>query len=79
MPVAWSARVMHTGMPCAATAARMRSSSVATATWVAPASRARSATRTTIGLPAMSASGLPGNRLEAKRAGISATNAGAGD
>ena len=65
VPVGWSLRVMQTAMPCAATAARTRSSSVATATRAAPAARARSATRTTIGLPAMSASGLPGSREDA--------------
>src|SRR5581483_8892934 len=67
---------MHTSTPCAATASRMRTSSVATITSRAPASRARCATRTTIGLPAMSTSGLPGKRLEAYRAGMSATNGG---
>ena len=48
----------------------MRSLSAATTTRLAPDWRARSATRTTIGLPAMSASGLFGRRLEASRAGI---------
>jgi hypothetical protein len=43
----------------------MRSSSVATTTRDAPDARARSATRTTIGLPPMSASGLPGRRVDA--------------
>jgi hypothetical protein len=47
-------------MPFASTTALILSSSVATTTRCAPASIARSATRTTIGLPAMSASGLPG-------------------
>src|SRR5208282_2946395 len=58
-------------MPCASAAARMRSSSVAMTTRSAPLARARSATRTTIGLPRISSSGLPGRRVEAKRAGIS--------
>ncbi len=52
-------------MPFASTAALIRASSVATTTRAAPAAIARSATRTTIGLPAMSASGLPGRRVEA--------------
>jgi len=43
----------------------MRASSVATTTLAAPLFRAFSATRTTIGLPAMSASGLPGRRVDA--------------
>jgi hypothetical protein len=48
----------------------MRSSSVATVTPSAPLARARSQTRTTMGLPAMSSSGLPGRRMEAYRAGM---------
>jgi hypothetical protein len=44
--------------------------SVATHTDFAPLARAFSATCTTIGLPAMSRSGLFGNRVEPKRAGI---------
>src|SRR6267143_1541623 len=46
--------------------------SVATYTSRAPLSRARSATRTTIGLPPISASAFPGSRLDAKRAGMMA-------
>src|SRR5437660_11435174 len=46
--------------------------SVATYTSRAPLSRARSATRTTMGLPPISASAFPGNRLDANRAGIMA-------
>src|SRR3989441_12886473 len=46
--------------------------SVATYTPRAPLSRARSATRTTMGLPPISASAFPGNRLDANRAGIMA-------
>ena len=65
MPEAWSARVMIASQPCARAAAAMRSSSVAIHTAAAPLARARSATRTTIGLPAMSASALPGSRLDA--------------
>ena len=37
---------------------------------VAPDSRARSATRTTIGVPPRSASGLFGRRVDARRAGM---------
>jgi O-acetyl-ADP-ribose deacetylase (regulator of RNase III) len=48
-------------------------SSQATTTRAAPLSAARSATRTTIGLPAMSASGLSGRRLDASRAGTRTT------
>jgi hypothetical protein len=43
---------------------------VATHTRLAPDWLARSATRTTMGLPAMSASGLSGRRVEAARAGM---------
>src|SRR3977135_2720462 len=46
--------------------------SVATYTSRAPLSRARSATRTTMGLPPISASAFPGSRLDANRAGIMA-------
>src|SRR6266478_4506041 len=45
-------------------------------TSAAPDSRARSATCTTIGLPAISASALPGSREEAKRAGMTTTKSG---
>src|SRR5690606_22904906 len=76
VPVGWSARVMIASKPASRAAPAMRSSSVATATRCAPAARARSATRTTIGLPPMSASALPGRRVEAIRAGTRATKAG---
>src|SRR5690606_31116251 len=56
----------------------MRASSVAIATRCAPAARARSATRTTIGWPPMSASALPGSRVDPIRAGTRATKGGAG-
>jgi hypothetical protein len=56
--------------PCAAQASTMAWLSAATTTSCAAERRARSATRTTIGLPAMSASGLFGRRVEASRAGI---------
>src|SRR5262245_2747942 len=62
-------------MPCAVAPSTIRRSSVAMTTRCAPLACARSATRTTIGLPAMSASGLPGSRVEAQRAGIRAVNA----
>jgi hypothetical protein len=56
---------MQASTPWAAAAARMRSSSVAITTRAAPLARAFSATRTTMGLPPMSASGLPGSRVDA--------------
>src|SRR5450631_99193 len=65
---------MTASMPCAITASRMRSSSVATTTLLAPPARARSATRTTMGLPPMSESGLPGSLVEAYRAGMRTVN-----
>src|SRR5947209_6957919 len=40
----------------------------------APLATARSATRTTMGLPQMSASGFPGRRVDAQRAGIRTVN-----
>src|SRR5437773_8322018 len=61
-------------MPCAAAPSTMRRSSVAMTTRPAPLASARSATRTTIGFPAMSASGLPGRRVDAQRAGIRTVN-----
>src|SRR6478609_98130 len=48
--------------------------SVATMTCDAPERAARSATRTTMGLPPRSASGLPGSRLDASRAGMMTVN-----
>src|SRR5437764_4502989 len=64
---------MQASMPCAAQAPAMSAWSVATMMRAAPASRARSATRTTIGRPARSASGLFGSRVEARRAGMMTT------
>src|SRR5439155_21808623 len=61
-------------MPCAAAPSTIRRSSVATTTRSAPLASARSATRTTIGFPAMSASGLPGKRVDAQRAGMRTVN-----
>ena len=72
LPVAWSLRVSTHCTPCAAHAAAMSEWSAATTTAAAPDSAARCATRTIIGKPAMSASGLPGRRVDASRAGISA-------
>jgi hypothetical protein len=51
-------------------ARRIATLSAATTTRPARDCFARSATRTTIGLPAMSASGLFGSRVEVSRAGI---------
>src|SRR5438093_13241938 len=64
---------MQASTPCAAQAAAMSAWSVATMMRLAPDSRARSATRTTIGLPPRSASGLFGSRVEARRAGMMTT------
>src|SRR5574343_511685 len=52
----------------------MRAWSVATTTSAAPLLAACCATRTTIGRPAMSASGLSGRRVECSRAGITTRN-----
>ena len=70
-PEAWSARVI-TARPPAAFHGRgdRRVESVATTTGPTPAASARRITCTIIGTPAMSASGLPGSRVEAMRAGI---------
>ena len=65
MPVEWSLRVRIASTPCKAAASATRASSVAITTRLAPLSRARSATRTTIGRPPMSASALPGSRDDA--------------
>ncbi len=68
-PEGWSARVMMARPPAASTADLISGESVATTTGPIPAAAARSITRTIIGRPAMSASGLPGRRLAAMRAG----------
>jgi hypothetical protein len=65
VPDTWFSRVMSARCPACSTALRIRSSSVATATAAAPLASARSQTCTIIGLPASSASGLPGKRLDA--------------
>src|SRR5712691_604487 len=69
-PDAWSARVITARPPAFSTQAAMASESVATTTSPSCAACARRMTCTIIGTPAMSASGLPGNRVEAMRAGI---------
>src|SRR5471032_439625 len=74
VPEGWSLRVKHTSTPCAAQAARMSSWSVATMMREAPDRAACSATRTTIGLPPRSASGLLGRRVDARRAGMMTIN-----
>jgi hypothetical protein len=64
------ARVI-TARPCAfSTAAATASESVATTTSPMAAACARRSTCTIIGKPAISASGLPGRRCEAMRAGM---------
>ena len=55
--------------PAAVTASTMRESSAATSTGPTSASIARRQTWTIIGSPQMSASGLPGSRVELMRAG----------
>ena len=71
LPLGWSARVSTASTPCAlaggddARRGRRRRRRARAAT----ARRAR-ATRTTIGMPPMSASGLSGSRVDASRAGI---------
>ena len=72
-PEAWSARVITARAPAASAAAAISAVSVATTTSPSAAARARSTTWTIIGRPPMSASGLPGRRVEAKRAGMSST------
>ena len=69
-PEAWSARVITARAPAASAASAIAAASVATTTSPSSASRARSTTWAIIGRPPMSASGLPGRRVEAKRAGI---------
>src|SRR5262249_29840705 len=56
--------------PAFSTAVAMASESVATTTGPTAAASARRRTCTTMGKPAISASGLPGSRLEAMRAGV---------
>jgi hypothetical protein len=77
VPFGWSARVIATSPPKARTASAIRRSSVAT--MIRESRRERAAASQTCrmsGLPVASASGLPGNRTLAKRAGMIATMAG---
>ena len=70
-PEWWSARVMTARPPAFSTAAATASESVATTASPMRASCARRITWTIMGSPAISASGLPGRRVEAMRAGMS--------
>ena len=70
VPLAWSARVITASPPASSMALAMEKSSVATTTRPRPASIARRQTWTIIGWPLMSASGFPGRRVEAMRAGM---------
>ena len=71
VPLGRSDGVMTALPPCSSTARTIRSSSVATSTSSNPrALPTASTTHATSGLPAMSARGLPGNRLDPKRDGI---------
>ena len=75
-PETWSARVMTARPPAFSTQAKIASESVATTTGPVPAASARRSTCTIIGVPAMSASGLPGSRVEAIRAGMMVMTSG---
>ena len=70
-PDGWSARVITAMPPAASTAWAIAAVSVATTTGPIPASMARRQTWTIIASPAISASGLFGRRVAARRAGIS--------
>ena len=69
-PETWSLRVMMARPPALSTAAATASESVATTASPMPASWARRSTCTIIGRPWISASGLPGRRVDARRAGM---------
>src|SRR5690606_3162285 len=72
-PDGWSGRVIRASAPSRRAASATRSSSLATKIASTPTiRRARSMTWARIGRPWRSASTLPGNRVEAKRAGITA-------
>ena len=71
VPVGWSPRVIS-ARAMAWAACSTRASSVAMQTCAAPERAAFGRARTTMGLPAMSARGLSGRRVEAVRAGIRA-------
>src|SRR5262249_23473952 len=62
--------------PAFSTQAATASESVATTTGPSRAARARRMTCTIIGSPAMSASGLPGSLVEARRAGMTGSTGG---
>src|SRR3954466_12437276 len=70
-PDGCSGRVITASPPWAVTTDAISAVSVATATRPIPAASARRITCTIIGCPAISASGLPGRRVAAMRAGIS--------
>src|SRR5882672_68506 len=76
VPVACCGDVSTLMMLCSRQAAVISSLSAATTTVRAPLAAARCATRTTIGRPAMSTSGLRGNRVDARRAGMITVKAG---
>src|SRR3546814_5585129 len=69
-PLACAGSVSTATPPAAVTAAAIASSAQATTTGPTPASMARRQTWTIMGTPWMSASGLSGSRVEARRAGI---------
>src|SRR5215471_9005118 len=77
-PEAWSLRVMTARPPAFSTAAATASESVATTTSPIAAACARRNTCTIIGTSLRSARGLPGRRVEAKRAGMRTTASGIG-
>ena len=70
VPEAWSGEVITATPPKPRTQSAIRSSSVATAKSLTSDDRTRSYTHCTIGLPWIKASGLPGKRVEAYRAGM---------
>src|SRR5690348_16165850 len=72
-PDGWETAVITAFAPASRTAASTFGSSQATHTGPTSASSARRTTWTIIGRPAMSASGFPGSRVEAIRAGIKTT------
>src|SRR6476661_7228936 len=69
-PDTWPLRVMTARPPAFSTAAATASESVATATSPIPADFACRSTCAIMGAPFRSASGLPGRRAEARRAGM---------
>ena len=70
VPLACAPEVRTASAPKDCDAETTRSSSLATTTGPTPLATARSWTRTIIGFPPMSASGLPGSRTDAYRAGM---------